>query len=293
MAIDWAQIADIVYQKTGQYFVFSHPQSLSGGCINQAWQLSDQKGHLWFIKTNQASLLPMFEAEAEGLLAIQNTHSLRTPKVQCTGRTENLSFLMMEYIELSGTLNPRHLGQQLATMHAIEQDHFGWQCNNTIGLTQQVNPPETSWSHFWQYYRLQYQLELTINNGFSSSTYDKGMRLAEQTHLFFTNYQPIPSLLHGDLWAGNCAADQNNLSITFDPACYYGDREADLAMTELFGGFGKNFKSAYHHHYPIDQGYKTRKTLYNLYHILNHYNLFGGGYEGQAEKMITQLLIEC
>ncbi|MDH5594042.1 MAG: fructosamine kinase family protein, partial [Gammaproteobacteria bacterium] len=110
---------------------------------------------------------------------------------------------------------------------------------------------------------------------------------------FFTDYNPVASLLHGDLWSGNYAFLKTGEPVIFDPATYYGDREADIAMTELFGGFSAEFYAEYNNCYPLDSGYKTRKTLYNLYHILNHMNMFGGGYRGQAESMINSLLAEC
>ncbi len=110
--------------------------------------------------------------------------------------------------------------------------------------------------------------------------------------VLFVGYQPQPSLLHGDLWGGNAAVDTQGNPVIFDPACYFGDREADLAMTELFGGFGRDFYAAYQDFLPLDQGYATRKTLYNLYHILNHLHLFGGGYLSQSERMLERLLAE-
>ena len=119
-----------------------------------------------------------------------------------------------------------------------------------------------------------------------------GLELAEKTHLFFTDYQPRPSLLHGDLWGGNCASDNNNNPVIYDPAVYYGDRETDLAMTELFGGFNNDFYQSYNDTFALDPGYKTRKDLYNLYHILNHYNLFGGSYASQANSITQKLLSE-
>lgn len=145
---------------------------------------------------------------------------------------------------------------------------------------------------FWQEQRLGFQLDLARRNGAGSALYERGQQLKEQVADFFTDYQPVASVLHGDLWSGNYAFTRDGEAVIFDPAVYFGDREADLAMTELFGGFSRSFYSGYDATWPIDPGYAIRKTFYNLYHILNHYNLFGGGYASQAQRMIDQLLSE-
>lgn len=292
MVINWQNIATVASQISGVHLAFENPQPISGGCINQTWRVTNQQDNVWFVKLNKPHQLSMFTAEAEGLKAIRETQSIRVPEVLCAGKTKQASFLVMEYIDLSGQINTAQLGELLAKMHHTKQDYFGWHCNNTIGTTPQINNPEQYWPDFWQKHRLHYQLDLALSQGLSPKVYDKGLKLAEAIPLFFSNYSPSPSLLHGDLWTGNCAADSNNNPIIFDPACYFGDREADLAMTELFGGFGSAFKNAYHYHYPIDSGYNIRKNLYNLYHILNHYNLFGGSYESQSSRLIDLLLTD-
>ena len=177
-------------------------------------------------------------------------------------------------------------------MHQQPQAYFGWHIDNTIGSTPQHNDREHDWPTFWQQQRLAKQLTFAANNGAGGSLQKKGQKLLENLAVFFDGYTPIPSLLHGDLWSGNAAADEQGNPVMFDPASYYGDRETDIAMTELFGGFNTDFYSAYQAEYPLDSGYKVRKTLYNLYHILNHFNLFGGGYQSQAESMIDILLAE-
>jgi fructosamine-3-kinase len=142
---------------------------------------------------------------------------------------------------------------------------------------------------FWRDQRLGYQLKLAARSG--RDLLKKGERILADLGAFFQNYRPVPSLLHGDLWGGNVSAVERQ-PVIFDPAVYYGDREADLAMTELFGGFSEQFYQAYRDTWPLDDGYPVRKTLYNLYHVLNHFNLFGGGYGSQAERMIDSLLSE-
>ncbi|OOY41228.1 hypothetical protein BOV91_12580, partial [Solemya velum gill symbiont] len=166
-------------------------------------------------------------------------------------------------------------------MHRKTADAFGWNLDNTIGSTPQLNDWNKSWINFWREQRLGYQLQLAGHQG---SLQRQGEKLLESFHLLI-DHAPQPSLLHGDLWGGNIGYDDSGNPVIFDPALYFGDREADIAMTELFGGFGREFYAAYNAAWPLDAGYPIRKKLYNLYHILNHLNLFGSGYLGQAEGM--------
>lgn len=268
--------------------------SLGGGCINTAYKLSSDD-HCFFIKTNSPSRLDMFAAEARGLQEMSAVDAVQIPHVICFGSDNRQSYLVLEYIHI-GSLRgsaAAQLGEQLAQLHAVEQPYFGWSIDNTIGSTPQLNKRHHDWPSFWQQNRLAAQLRFASENGFGGSLQKQGEKLINKLDVFFAGYSPKPSLLHGDLWGGNAGADENGQPVIFDPACYYGDRETDLAMTELFGGFGGDFFAAYKNTYQLDAGYNSRKTLYNLYHILNHLNLFGGGYLGQAESMINQLLAEC
>ena len=265
------------------------PQSVSGGSINAAYQIGDV-----FLKVNSPHLADMFTAEAEGLAAMAATNTLRIPDVLATGETSDYAYLLLEYIPLKGLgTAAAQCGEQLAQMHQVPQSYFGWHRNNTIGSTPQHNDRHHDWISFYQQQRMQKQLDFARTNGYGGKLQTQGERLIEVIPTFFSNYTPQPALLHGDLWGGNAASDSQGNPVIFDPACYYGDREADIAMTELFGGFAADFYTAYRATYPLDQGYKTRKTLYNLYHILNHLNLFGRGYLSQAEGMINQLLLEA
>jgi len=171
---------------------------------------------------------------------------------------------------------------------------FGFAHDNYIGTTPQPNgwPNEsrTSWIDFWRERRLGFQLRLAAQNGYGGQLQTLGEKLLDALPAFFAGYTPQPSLLHGDLWSGNHAFLEDGTPVIFDPAPYYGDRECDLAMTELFGGYPADFYTAYHAAYPLDSGYAVRKDLYNLYHVLNHANLFGEGYARQAEQMMQRLL---
>ena len=289
---DWHKVSQNISLSIDKNIKIIRKESVSGGCINQCWRLYDDKENKWFIKTNQRERLHMLTMEAKGLDEINQTREIRTPKPICSGKTDSFSYLVLEYIPLNSHINGAKTGVQLAKMHLHTSDTFGWTQNNTIGSTPQSNRQHSHWVDFWKNERLLFQLTLAQKKGLPHHIFNEGEKLANHLSVFFTNYQPKPSLLHGDLWSGNCASDEKQNPVIFDPAIYYGDREADLAMTELFGGFHTDFYDAYHATYPLDVGYRTRKTLYNLYHILNHYTLFGGAYASQAERMIQQLLAE-
>lgn len=277
----------------GKPFVAPRQRLAGGGSINQALVLEAQ-GESYFVKTNRAALADMFVAEADGLRAIAGTGTIRAPAVVAHGVSGDVAFLILEYLELGGGdgRSAERLGQSLAALHRCPQTHFGWHRDNTIGSTPQINTPNPDWVAFYREERLGFQLTLAAERGIGRGIVSHGERLLDNLESFFESYRPAPSLLHGDLWGGNQSALPDGTPVIFDPAVYAGDREADIAMTELFGGFPTRFYSAYHEAWPLDPGYATRKTLYNLYHVLNHYNLFGGGYGGQAGRMIDSLLAE-
>ena len=201
---------------------------------------------------------------------------------------------MLDYLALSaGGLDKAsgaRLGEQLASMHRTLGAGFGWMRDNTIGSTPQINTQESDWIVFWRDHRLGFQLTLAAHDGHTGELQRQGERLLQRLPSFFSDYRPLPSLLHGDLWGGNAAATAAGEPVIFDPAVYYGDREADIAMTELFGNFPPAFYAAYRATWPLDTGYAQRRDLYNLYHVLNHLNLFGAGYLRQAQSMIAKLL---
>ena len=286
---DWSSIEGHIADTMGEPFRSRDRRGVGGGCINAAHVLDDGRRR-FFVKLNEAALLNMFEAEAEGLREILASRSIRAPAPVCFGIAGGEAYLVLEHLPLEGRGSAERLGRELAQMHRRESDRFGWHRDNTIGSTPQPNHPDDDWVRFWQRRRLGHQLELAARNGGHLGA--EGERLLAHIPDFFRDYRPAPSLLHGDLWGGNQAYTSDGQPVIFDPATYYGDREADLAMTELFGGFPPTFYAAYREAWPLDPGYATRKTLYNLYHILNHFNLFGGGYLGQAQRMIAQLLSE-
>lgn len=286
-------IATHIERSVGAKFAVTRHRAIGGGCINRA-VLLEGEDERYFVKLNQSDLITMFEAEAEGLQAIQATQTLRVPAPICWGTQHDTAYLVLEYIEMgrASTNSFTQLGTNLAALHQTTATQFGWHLDNTIGSTPQINTYTDEWVEFLREYRLGYQLQLAANNQISNSTLAAGEHLLARLDGFFRTYAPVPSLLHGDLWGGNFSAGDDGMPVVFDPAVYFGDREADLAMTELFGGFDRSFYRSYESVWALDEGYTVRKTLYNLYHVLNHFNLFGGGYGAQAQSMIHRLLAE-
>jgi len=270
-------------------FRLERSSSAAGGCIHRCFVI-EGGGRRFFVKTNQRAHLDCFAAEADGLAALAKAGA-RVPAALCHGQSAQQAFLVLEHLELHRTGDYAELGRMLATVHALHGERYGWHRDNFIGTTHQANPRGASWSEFWRAARLAPQLRLAEKNALGSTLVRKGERLVGELDRLLRDPPPA-SLLHGDLWSGNAGFLSDGAPVLFDPAVYYGDREADLAMTELFGGFPREFYSAYGEALPLDRGRETRMTLYNLYHVLNHANLFGGGYAAQAERMIDRLLAE-
>ena len=272
--------------------VDAQPESrVHGGSINESYRWESAPGPL-FVKIASADQLAMFVAEAEGLDELANVDGVRVPRVLALGSADQCAFLALEWIDLAGSVSAasKQLGAQLARQHRATAAQFGWHRDNTIGSTPQINTRSASWPEFFRERRLRYQLDLAARNGYRGRLQEQGAELLGRLAEFFADHEPRPSLLHGDLWGGNFGVDTSGTPVIFDPAVYYGDREADLAMTRLFGGFSASFYSAYEAAWPLSPGARERTPLYNLYHVLNHLNLFGDGYRAQAESMLAGLL---
>lgn len=233
------------------------------------------------------------DAEVDGLARIAATGAIRVPRVLGGGANATEAWLELEWFELhpADAASDARMGAALARLHAATATTFGLERDNAIGATPQPNAPSGDWVEFWRERRLRFQLGLAEKNGYGGGLQDRGRRLLEALPVLFEGHSPRPSLLHGDLWGGNRAMLADGTPVVFDPAVYYGDREADLAMTRLFGGFGPRFYQAYEEAWPLPPGAAARRELYNLYHVLNHLNLFGGGYRWQAEALIGKLLL--
>ncbi len=289
----WEAIASEIGAATGRPFLVRSQRAVGGGCINDAVVLEGDDRR-FFVKLNDPGRAEMFAAEFVGLEEILRSRTVRVPAPVCHGVADGRSYLAQEYLDLSGrggTAPDEALGRALAAMHRVTQSGYGWHIDNTIGSTPQQNRRDEDWTRFWRERRLGFQLELAAANGHGRRLQQSGERLLEALPALLPQ-RPSASLLHGDLWSGNHACLRDGTPVIFDPAVYYGDRETDIAMTELFGGYSAHFYQAYEEAWPLDSGYPMRKTLYNLYHVLNHLNLFGGGYLSQAERMIASLLGE-
>ena len=303
----WDKIAGHISETTGETFSLDNRHSVSGGCINQGYSISSSS-RTYFAKINQASQIAMFEAEALGLQQMRATQTIRVPEPICWGTEGNSAYIVLEWLDLGSRGGERaweEMGRKLAAMHKYTPPNppllrggeepnstllrgvFGWDINNTIGSTVQINNWTVNWAEFWAERRIGYQLKLARRRG---GHFPQGERLLEVIPELLAGHEPQPSLVHGDLWGGNAGVTSAGEPVIFDPAAYFGDREVDIAMTELFGGFPAEFYRGYNQVWPLDLGYEKRKTLYNLYHILNHFNLFGGSYASQANQMINRIL---
>lgn len=290
----WQTIERDISNALGEAFRVLDSRDITGGCINETICLRGEK-QSFFVKLNSAHKLPMFEAETLGLKAIRATQTIRAPAPIACGVDKKQCWLALEFITLldhGSSSSDARLGESLAAMHRHSSGAFGWERDNTIGSTPQLNAWTQDWLTFLRQQRFGPQLAWARAAGLPTNTTDRAEKLLAAIPALFTNYRPQPSLLHGDLWSGNRGTDSSGSPVIFDPAVYYGDREADIAMTELFGGITADFYQAYNAAWPMDPGYESRKELYNLYHVLNHFNLFGGTYARQAQTLIDRLLAE-
>lgn len=263
-----------------------------GGDIAQSQVLIFESGHKYFLKTGSRND-QMFPTEANSLRELSKSKAIRIPQVLLA----EPKFLLIEYIEQGQKSSSffEDFGRRFAQIHRYKADHFGLFEDNFIGHTQQQNIPQgeqaTDWTKFYFEKRLLFQFKLAENQGLSSPTLKNAFKNIENNiESILKTDDATPSLLHGDLWSGNYLADENGNPVIIDPAVYYGHREADLAMTKVFGGFSPSFYRAYNDAYPLADGYEYRENIYKLYHILNHLNLFGMSYHGQAVSLLQSYL---
>ncbi|GMI01887.1 hypothetical protein TrVE_jg4634 [Triparma verrucosa] len=245
----------------------------------------------FYKKGNDSADEKMLSAEFAGVKAMHETKTIRVPEPLVFGsKSDYVSgpFVVFEYLNIGGVGDGREMGRKLAQMHRClsENGKFGFHIDNTIGATPQKNTWENIWPDFFIKHRYHAMLDKCSNLGFSDSEVKE---VEEVIRRVLSEVDVVPSLLHGDLWGGNGAFVEGGEPVIYDPATYYGDREADIAMTQLFGGFGGDFLAGYNEEYPLERNFESRKLIYNWYHIANHYVLFGGSYMNQARGMMSQI----
>lgn len=290
----WEAIAADISRASDRTGRCTSVDPVAGGCIHAAWRVRHPSG-TWLVKTHDAAGLPLFEAEADGLEALRRAGALAVPAPLTFGRDDRCAWLVLEWLDLvpaRGALGAA-LGHGLALQHGVTGPHFGWHRDNFLGTTPQPNGPMPDWAGFFRDRRLAFQIDLAEHRGHGGAWIDRARRLLERVPALLADRVPEPSLLHGDLWSGNAAALRDGRGAVYDPAVHFGDREADLAMTELFGGFDDAFYRAYDAVWPREAGYAERRDLYQLYHVLNHLNLFGNSYAAQTSRLIDRLLSRC
>lgn len=258
------------------------PVSVAGGCIHSSWKWGP-----FFLKINDLSRVPHFHAEAEGLRALAETRTIRVPNVILRDTTDTHAFLVLEALDLTADGDESALGEQLAALHHHTAEHFGFADDNFIGDTPQPNPWHRDWTEFFRKQRLGFLLDRLAQRGIR---FPESRSLLDHLPEILPRTDPTPSLLHGDLWAGNKAFLPDGTPVVFDPACHYGHAACDLAMTRLFGGFSRRFYESYAANTPAEWHETSGDDVYTLYHILNHALLFGCGYTAQARALIQRLL---
>ncbi|PKI17651.1 fructosamine kinase family protein [Colwellia sp. 12G3] len=300
----WHSIEQAISVETGRPFHISEKQEISTGIgntsslssliaqkappSNLAFKITDGE-RTYFLKINNKAYLEHFQAEAYSLKQLNTLANIASPKVTSIGTSLDKSFLVLDYIDFSKA-KPMlwyQLGQQLAQMHyETRHGQFGWQHDNFIGNTIQPNHWSSNWTTFFADQRIAWQLQLLSERSVMLGNIEY---ITQVCHDALLHHHVTPCLVHGDLWQGNTGFSGEQAMI-FDPACYYGDREVDIAMTELFGHFPDDFYHGYQAEYPLDAGYEQRKLVYNFYHILNHANVFGGIYINQAKAALSRIM---
>ena len=296
MLNSYCSIEEAVRECFGNNVTVEKKVNRFGGDINEAQILYLSNKERVFIKSNSLKNYAFFDAEEEGLTAIADTETIATPKLICKGKDENrsISFLMMEVIESGG--GSRHtyktLGHEFAALHLADTERFvkggryGFWHNNYIGASVQINTPKENWLDFFRECRLEVQIKMA-EKILDKGTLKAALRLLDSLDAYLTEPSQ-PSLLHGDMWGGNYMINAAGKAVLIDPAAYVGCSEADMAMTEMFRPMPGEFYDAYYEKNPMKDGYSDRKELYNLYHWLNHLNLFGGGYYDAVVRIIRR-----
>ena len=279
---------------TGVRIAHGRAAQVSGGSIDRTYRVEAAPAPI-FVKVASQAARPMLEAEALGLDALRDAGGVRVPEVLATGTSADAAFLALEWIDFHApsVTAERSLGRGLAQLHRATAESYGWTRDNRIGATPQPNAQSSDWASFFAERRLGFQLELAADAGLPVAASRAVASLIDDLDRVIGEHPTEPSLVHGDLWGGNWAVTGNAEPVLFDPAVHYADREVDIAMTRLFGGFGPAFYDAYCAEWPLPDGWEQRVIVYNLYHVLNHFNLFGSGYLAQLTASLAALGYRC
>ncbi|QIZ76517.1 fructosamine kinase family protein [Ferrimonas lipolytica] len=286
----WNAIGLQISDALGRDFAINEKHSIVGGDIHQAFKINDHHCAL-FVKLSDKHNVEMFESEAHALRLLRKQTGLVVPEVVTTGTTSHNSFIALEHLNLGNGSKADwyRFGQELAQLHRTQtQPQFGFDEDNYIGTTVQPNRWQNNWAEFFAEQRIGWQLKLAQDKGYNFGGCDSIVRRCAEK---LRKHKPVASLLHGDLWRGNIAF-VDGVGALFDPASYYGDRETDIAMTELFSPLPTDFYHGYNAEWPLPDDYQARKPIYQLYHLLNHLNLFGGSYLQQCQSLIQEQLCE-
>jgi len=265
---------------------------VGGGCIHKAWCVQFQNGKKVFAKSNHIDNINMFKFERECLLVLKrfaNESYIHIPQPLDQIVYQNISILVLEWVELKQS-QQYLLGQGLALLHQSSSKStnktFGWEEEGFIGSNKQIRGWNSNWGEFFVNYRLRPQLQQATKWGVQADDFES---ILIDISSYLNNHHPSVSIVHGDLWSGNCGITQNGLGTLYDPACYWGDREVDISMTKLFGGFNREFYKGYEEIWPLDESSEDRESIYNLYHLLNHANIFGGSYIENSWQILKNL----
>jgi fructosamine-3-kinase len=282
-------IEQLLCQKTGKAIAVRHTCPVGGGCINRTYRIETTAGS-FFVKVNDAGRYPgMFHAEEKGLMMMRQTNTIAVPEVVGRGEHEDQAFLILQWIESARRQADffEDFAIRLAAMHRHSSTHYGLDHDNYIGSLPQVNTLSSSFEEFFICYRLETQLKEAIHQHRLSVNIH---RQFEKLYRRFSEIIPPekPAFIHGDLWSGNYMTGADGYVCLIDPAVYYGHRESDIAMSLLFGGFDRDFYDVYNHHFPMESGWRQRADVLNLYPLLVHVNLFGGGYASQVMQIVKR-----
>ena len=265
---------------------------VGGGCIHKAWCINFQNGKKVFAKSNHINNLNMFKFESECLTVLKkfaNKSFICVPKALDLISYQNISILCLEWLDIKQS-KQNLLGKGLALLHKssseLRQKNFGWEEEGFIGSSKQIRGLNSNWGEFFVNYRLRPQLIQAKAWGVKVEVYEDLLRYLSS---YLNDHHPRISIVHGDLWSGNCGSTKNGLGILYDPASYWADREVDISMTKLFGGFNREFYQGYEDIWPLDKFSKDRIDIYNLYHLLNHANMFGGSYKHNSLQILNDL----